>query len=478
MNKMILTCFNGDKNSPLDKESEKIWLSLGISKEKISFLPKENNWWGPAGTTGPCGPDTEIFYWKLNNKKAPKKFDPNDKNWVEIWNNVFMQYNKTGEGKFKELKQKNVDTGMGVERTLAVLNGHEDNYESAIFKPIIKEIEKISNKKYNSNIQTKKSMRIIADHIRAATFILGDEKSIKPSNVGQGYVLRRLIRRAIRHGKMIGIRELFTKIISKKVISIYSDYEELKKNEKLILEEIENEEGKFGKTLEQGLKKFNELSKNKIISGKDAFLLFQSYGFPIELTEELAKEKEIKVDSKSYEENYKKHRDLSRTSSSGMFKSGLADSSKNTTKLHTATHLLNEALRIVLKNPNIKQKGSNINPERLRFDFNFDKKLKEIEIKEIENLVNEKISDGLNIIREEMSLNEALKSGAQSEFGAKYPEKVSIYTIIDKKGEKGWFSKEICTGPHVKNTKEIGKFKIIKEESVAAGIRRIKAVVY
>ena len=473
--KIAVTIFEGDKDAPKDEEAEKIWISAGIPKERIVFMPKADNWWGPAGEFGPCGPDTEMFYWK-SKPKPPKSFNPEDKNWVEIWNDVFMQYNKTKEG-YKKAAQKNVDTGMGVERTIAVLNNLEDNYLSSIFQPIIKKIEFISGKKYKEK-ENQKAMRIIADHIKAATFILGDERGINPSNIGQGYVLRRLIRRAIRYGKILRIKEKFISEIAKAILPIYPDYPELKKNQKFIEEQLREEESRFSETLEKGLLKFKEISENKKeISGKDAFLLFQSYGFPIEMTEELAEEKKIKLNEKDYNLEFEKHQELSRTSSKGMFKSGLADNSEKTRKLHTATHLLNEALKIVLKDKNVKQKGSNITPERLRFDFNFSRKLTDEELKEIENWVNNKISLSLNVKREEMPLKEALKSRAEGEFDTKYPNVVSVYTIEDKKSKSKPISREICTGPHVTNTKEIGKFKIIKEESIAAGIRRIKAVV-
>ena len=479
--KLAITCFIGDKDAGKDTQSEKIWLNLGISKDRIAFLPKKDNWWGPAGTTGPCGPDTEMFYWK-SKEKVPKKFNPDDDNWVEIWNDVFMEYNKKKSGKYEPLSQKNVDTGMGVERTVAVLNNLEDNYQSPIFIPIIKEIEKISKKKYDIKKfpNETKAMRIIADHLRASVFILGDEKAIAPSNIGQGYVLRRLIRRTIRYGKILNINENFTVKIAKVILPSYVDYEELHRNHKFIYEQLEAEENRFKETLEKGLKKFNEISKDKIISGKEAFLLFQSYGFPIEMTQELADEKGNKIDLEEYNDEFKRHQDLSRTMSAGAFKSGLADDSETTKKLHTATHLLNEALRKVLSK-DIVQKGSNITPERLRFDFNFPRKLTDEEIKKIEDLVNQKIKEALPVHRVEMPLKKALSSGAQSEFGGKYPDVVSVYTIgyskEDPKSKETHFSKEICTGPHVNNTGEIGSFKIIKEESSAAGIRRIKGVV-
>jgi len=455
--KISVSCFKGDENASKDIESAKIWESLGIPNSKIKFLGKNDNWWGPAGETGPCGPDTEMFV-----------------NGIEIWNDVFMQYNKDKNGKYIQLTQKNVDTGMGVERTLAILNNLDDNYLTSLWQPLIKQIEKISGKKYNSDKETTKAMRIIADHLKAVIFILGDEKQIKPSNVEQGYVIRRLIRRAIRYGKIIGINKPFTHELVEPIMQIYPDYNELKKNKNFIISQLNEEENKFNKTLNEGIKKFNDIiktkEKTKIISGKDAFLLFQSYGFPIEMTKELADEKNIKVDLEAYKKEYETHQKLSRTASAGMFKSGLADNSEITTRLHTATHILNQALRIVLKDDNIKQKGSNINPERLRFDFNFPRKLTDDEIKKIENFVNEKIAQKLEVKQEQMPLKKAISLGAQAEFGAKYPNIVTIYTIEN-------FSKEICAGPHVKNTKDIGKIKIIKEESVAMGVRRIKAVV-
>jgi len=384
-----------------------------------------------------------------------------------------MQYIKDKSGSYNLANQKNVDTGMGVERTLTILNGLDDNYQSSIFQPIIREIELISNKKYEKNKEDKRAMRIIADHIRAAVFILGDERAIKPGNIGQGYVLRRLIRRAIRYGKLLGINGYFIVKVAKSVLPIYPDYQELHRNHKFIMQELEIEEIKFNETLEKGLKEFNKLGRDGIITGTEAFLLFQSFGFPIEMTQELASEKGVKIDLEEYNQEFEKHQTLSRTASAGVFKSGLADNSDAVKKLHTATHLLNEALRKVLSK-DIKQKGSNITPERLRFDFNFPRKLTEDEIKAVEKEVNRIIKLKLPVKREEILLEDALNSGAQAEFGAKYPELVSVYTIGNK---ESFYSREICTGPHVENTKEIGHFRILKEESVASGIRRIKAVV-
>ena len=467
LDRFAVTVFEGNENAPKDEESANIWKSLGIKEERIAFLPKEDNWWGPAGEAGPCGPDTEMFYWKDNSTKAPPVFDPKNKNWVEIWNDVLMQYVKEKNGKYLEAKQKNIDTGMGVERTLTVLGGFSSVYETSVFEPLINEIEKLSKK---SDLTKNISARIIADHLKASCFIISD--GVLPSNTERGYVLRRLIRRAVRHGRLLGLRE-FTRRVCLKVFEIYPDYENLQFKKQEILDEIEKEETKFNLTLEQGIKEFEKLP-GEIIDGKSSFLLYQSYGFPIEMTEELAKEKNISVDVKGFEEELKKHQELSRTSSAGTFKSGLADNSDATQKLHTATHLLNQALRAVLKDESIHQKGSNINPERLRFDFNFSRKLEPNEIKEVEDWVNDKIKQKLEVKREEMKLSEATKQGAQAEFGTKYPDIVSVYTILDKKGKV--FSKEICTGPHVSNTHELGKFKIQKEESSASGVRRIKAV--
>jgi len=459
--KLAVTCFAGDKDAPRDNEAVNSWIKLGIPRERIAFLPKEDNFWGPAGQTGPCGPCTEMFYWIDGD--APKVFDPKNKGWVEIWNDVFMEYNKTKEGKYELLKQKNVDTGMGVERTIAILQGKKSVYDTELFLPIINKIKSLA-KNYN-----KKSARIITDHLKAATFILGDDKHIEPSNVEQGYVLRRLIRKAIRHGSLLGINKNFTKEIAKEVIKIYKDdYQELERNEEFIFSQLEAEEKRFKLTLENGLKIFGKL-KGKLISGRDAFLLYQSYGFPIELTKELAKEKGMEIDEDGFDEEFKKHQKISRIGAEKKFKSGLADTSEQTTRLHTATHLLNEALRKII-DKNIEQRGSNITPERLRFDFNFDRKLTPEEIKKVEDEVNKRIKEGLKVERLEMTLEEAKRLGAQALFTEKYGGKVSVYKINN-------YSIEVCTGPHVKNTSEIGKFKIVKEEAISAGVRRIKAVV-
>ena len=472
--RLAVSCFAGDKDAPKDSEAAEAWKALGMPDSRMAFLPKEDNWWGPAGKTGPCGPDTEMFYWGAKSP-APKKFDPSDKRWVEIWNDVLMQYVKNENGKYVDASQKNIDTGMGVERTAAILNGLDDNYMTGCFLPIIMEIERLSGRKYQSST---KEMRIIADHVKAAVFIIAD--GVTPSNVERGYVLRRLIRRAIRYGRMLGIENFISKV-AEPVFGIYDDYPLLLKNRKHILAELDEEEKRFAKTLEQGIKEFERLAAGVMqaadaagmISGKDAFLLYQSYGFPIEITLELAAEKRIKVDVEGFESENKRHQELSRTASAGAFKSGLSDSSEETRRLHTATHLLNAALRIVLKDKGIHQKGSNITSERLRFDFSFGRKLTDVELMKAEELVNKKISEGLAVSVIEMSPEEALKSGVEGVFGHKYGEVVTVYSIGPKGKE---FSREICAGPHVKNTGELGRFRITKEEASSAGVRRIKAV--
>jgi len=505
--KLAITVFQGDPPPPKgfgeaggevppDDEAEKIWLDLGISKERIARLGREDNWWGPAGETGPCGPDSEMFYW-TGASDAPKEFDPQDKKWVEIWNDVFMQYNKTKDGRFEPLKQKNIDTGMGLERTLAVLNGNASVYETELFEPIIKEIGELSGKKYKDN---EKAFRIIADHLRAATFILGDEKAVVPSNKDRGYVLRRLIRRSIRHGYGLGIREIFTFKVAKTVIKSFANvYLELKENKDFIINQLIEEEKKFKKTLEKGLKEFEKMKPEKIasffsksfatgygLSGDDLFNLYSTYGFPIEMSleeikklyQEYNREQGVNITALSkvdedrilqqFHESLKKHQELSRTASAGMFKGGLADASDETKKLHTAAHLMLASLRKVLGDK-VFQKGSNITPERLRFDFSYEGKMTPEQIKQVEDLVNEQIKLDFPVKMEEMSLEEAKKQGAMGVFEAKYGKKVKVYTI-------GNFSKEICGGPHAGRAGELRHFKIVKEESVSAGARRIKAV--
>ncbi len=466
--KLFVTVFAGDEKAPRDTDSARIWEELGFPKEKIFYLPREDNWWGPVGSTGPCGPDTEIFY-DTGKEPCGSECNPGCScgKFNEIWNNVFMEYNRTPDGEYELLEQKNVDTGMGVERTVAVLQEKDNVYETEIFVPIINRIKELAGIEEISADQIR-SVRIICDHSRAATFLLAE--GIVPLNVEQGYVLRRVIRGAIRHGKLMGIEEEFLSVLSQIVIETYSgDYSHLKSNEDFIVTELRKEYKKFSNTLARGLNRFNRIARNKKkIDGKDAFLLYQSFGFPIEITKDLGQENDIFVDVDGFHEEFQMHQKVSRASADKKFGSGLADTAKETVKLHTATHLLNEALRRVL-GKDVTQKGSNITHERLRFDFNFDRKLTDQEIKDVEELVNGQIKEALPVKRIETTLDEAIKIGSQAVFEQKYGEKVSVYSIGD-------FSMELCSGPHVKNTGELGRFKIIKEEGISAGVRRIRAV--
>ena len=462
--RLAVTVYAGDKNIPFDEVSHNKWISLGIPEKRIARTVEDNFW--IAGTSGPCGPDTEIFYFRSNDE-IPEVFDPEDDRWVEIWNNVFMEFYKDENGDVTELPKKNVDTGMGYERATAVLEGVLDNYTSSVWKDVIDLISDIAKKPYIGN---EESMRIIADHIRTAVFISADPASIKPSNTDQGYILRRLIRRAIRHAKKleIDISSDWEQKIAKLIINKYKKYySELTENESVVLEVLKNEKEKFNRTLEKGLREFNKVS-NKDIDAETAFHLYDTYGFPIELTEELAHDAKIKVDTLGFKERFKKHQELSRTASAGKFKGGLAGNSEIETKYHTATHLLNAALKVVV-DKNVHQKGSNITDERMRFDFSCDHKLTDEEKKKTEDLVNEWIKEGLDVTVKEMSKSDAINSGAECMFIEKYPDIVTVYSI-------GNVSKELCGGPHVKNTSELGHFKITKEEASSAGVRRIKAV--
>ena len=470
--RLAVTVFEGNKDIPRDEESANVWKSLGITEDRIAYLDASNNFW-IAGETGPCGSDTEIFYFRSNDE-IPKKYDPEDERWVEIWNNVFMQYYKDENGNVTELPKKNVDTGMGLERVAAILEGVDDNYMSSVWKDVIELIEKISNLPYEGN---EKSMRIIADHIRTAVFISADPAGIKPSNTDQGYILRRLIRRAIRHAKKLNIEinSGWEQQIANLIMDKYEKYySEIKQNRNVVLEVLSSELTKFNRTLEKGLKEFEKVTKNSSnIDGVTAFHLFDTYGFPIELTIELANELNIKVDVEGFKEKFKEHQELSRTASAGKFKGGLAGNSEIETKYHTATHLLNAALKIVV-NKDVHQKGSNITSERMRFDFSSDHKLTDEEKINTEKLVNEWIEAGLDVTVEEMNKEEAIKSGAECMFIEKYPDIVTVYSIGNDK--YGIVSKELCGGPHVKNTKELGHFTIKKEEASSAGVRRIKAI--
>ncbi len=467
--RLAVTVFAGNDIIPKDEEAYEIWKNLGIPDSRICPTSDDNFW--IAGESGPCGPDSEMFYFRSNDE-IPEMFDPEDSRWVEIWNDVFMQYYKHEDGSVEELTKKNIDTGMGLERVVAVLEGVNDNYKSSVWSDIISLIEKISNKKYEEN---EESMRIIADHIRTAVFISADPSGIKPSNTDQGYILRRLIRRAIRHAKKLGIdvNSTWEEEIAKSIMDKYKKYyKEIEDNRDIVLEVLRNEKTKFNRTLEKGLKEFEKMINNlegNILNKDLAFKLYDTYGFPIELTVELAREKNIEVDTEGFKEKFKAHQELSRAGSNQKFKGGLAGNSEIETKYHTATHLLNAALKLVI-GPDVHQKGSNITDERMRFDFSCDHKLTDEEKSEAEALVNKWISEGLDVKVEEMSKEEAIKSGAECMFIEKYPDIVTVYSIGD-------VSRELCGGPHVKNTSEIGTFKIVKEEASSAGVRRIKAII-
>jgi len=451
ISRLSVTCFEGDENSPKDEESANIWRSLGVNN--IKFLPKKDNWWGPAGSVGPCGPDTEMFI-----------------DGVELWNDVFMQYYKDEFGNYKMGKQFNVDTGMGVERTTAFLNGFSDNYLSDIWQPTIKKIEEISKKSYSED-NNKKPIRIIADHIRSAVFIIAD--GVQPSNKEAGYVLRRLIRRSIRQGKLLGIETNFISQIADAVLDNQENYAgvypELDENRDKIISILDAEENKFRKTLNNGLREINKLiERNKSVSGKEAFTLYESFGFPIEMIEEELQKNNLTLNKEEFEEAKLAHQKQSQTLSAGKFKSGLADNSEIITKYHTATHLLHSALRKILGD-HVQQSGSNITSERLRFDFSHTEKLTDDQIKKVQDLINQQIKLDLPVTVETMPFVEAQKQNALAFFGNKYPEIVTVYTIGD-------FSKEVCTGPHVSHLSELGNFEIIKEESAGSGKRRIYAV--
>lgn len=476
VDRLSVTVFEGDSTVPRDEEAAARWKELGIDPSHIYFMPREDNWWGPAGETGPCGPDSEMFF-DTGRPACGPDCKPGCKcgKYFEIWNDVFMQYRKEKDGTYHEMDRKCIDTGMGIERTVAVLQGKKSVYETEVFQPIIRKIEELSGKKYGENEEDDISIRIISDHIRTSVFILGDQKGIAPSNIGQGYILRRLIRRAVRHGKKIGIDHSFLPGLSDVVLSLYGEpYPELIEHKDFIREELEKEEEKFSITLTKGEKEFEKMLPNlmkgnsRVISGRLAFKLYDTYGFPIELTKELAAEHEFTVDEKGFEEAFEKHQALSRAGAEKEFKGGLADHSEQTTALHTATHLLHAALRRVL-GTHVGQKGSNITAERLRFDFTHPAPMTKEELKEVEDLVNDAIKRDLPVTVETMTLEEARNAGAIAFFDSKYGEKVTVYTIGD-------FSKEVCGGPHVTHTGDMGHFRILKEQSSSAGIRRIKAV--
>lgn len=480
--KISVTVFAGDENAPRDEEAADCWKENGMPEDKIAYLPASDNWWA-AGPTGPCGPDTEIFYWVgegLPPEGSNKGTD--SANWMEIWNNVFMQYNRVDEKTLVPLPKKNVDTGMGLERTNCILQGKTSVYLTEVFQPIIAKIEDLSGYKYGTDEEKDKSVRIIADHTRASTFILGDQKGVAPSNVGAGYVLRRLIRRAVRHGMKLGIEKDFLSGIAKVVVENFKNaYPELEQNKDKIFRELAAEEEKFRLTLKKGEAEFQKLLPNlmknpkKIISGKVAYNLYETYGYPLELTQELGSENGFTVDVEGFKAAEKKHQEASKSLDAGKAKGGLAEQSDITTKYHTATHLLQQALVDVL-GPEVAQKGSNINNERMRFDFTFGRAMTKEEIQKVQDIVNEKIKEDLPVTMQVMTLDEAKQEGARALFASKYGEQVKVYTI-GRDPKNDWYSKEVCGGPHVQHTAQIGDFKIEKEQSSSAGVRRIRATI-
>lgn len=475
--RLAFSVFAGDEERgiPRDDEAANYWRENGVKDDHIFFLPRANNWWGPAGQTGPCGPDTEMFIITDKEPCGPDCSPACDcGRYLEIWNDVFMQYHKNADGAFEPMARKNVDTGMGLERTICVLNGKKTVYDTDAFTGILAKIAELSGRQYDADEKTTRAFRIIADHMRTSTMILGDPRGVSPSNVDQGYVLRRLIRRAVRFGMELGMGEGFTCEIAAVIIAQYQDvYPELKQNEAFVLEQLKLEEARFARTLRQGEKEFAKMvarmEGGKVIDGVSAFKLYDTYGFPIEMTKELAAEHGLTVDEEGFAARFEQHQKTSHAGAEQRFKGGLADHSEQTARLHTATHLLHGALRKVLGDE-VAQKGSNITAERLRFDFSFGRKMTKEEIAEVERLVNEAIAADAPVEMKETTVAEAKAEGAIGLFESKYGEKVRMYTM-------GPFSKEICGGPHANHTGELISFKIQKEESSSAGVRRIKAVI-
>ncbi len=473
---LYVTVFEGNENVPMDQESINIWEKLGIPSERIFALPMEDNWWGPAGQTGPCGPDTEMF---IDTGRSPcgRDCQPGCScgKYFEIWNDVFMQYEKTSDGSYVPLKQHNVDTGMGVERTIAMLQGKETVFETELFAPIMEVIAETSGHRADENPETTQAFRVLSDHLRSSVFILGDDNGVVSSNLGQGYVLRRLIRRSVRYARQLGLGEGFAPPIAEAVIENYRHvYPELDRNRQRIVDELATEEARFEKTLSRGTAELEKVLQQlqthnqTVVSGRVAFRLFDTYGFPLEFTEEICSEQGLTVDRKGFDKAFDKHRELSKKGADKSFKGGLADQSEQTTALHTATHLLHKSLQLVLGD-HVKQKGSNITPERLRFDFSHPQKMTPEEISEVEELVNRAIEADHPITFETMTIDQAREAGAMALFEAKYDEQVEVFTIGD-------FSKEVCGGPHVERTGALGRFRVKKEGSSSAGVRRIRAV--
>jgi len=468
--RLAVTVFEGDEDAPRDDVSAGIWRSLGIPGERIFFLPKADNWWGPAGATGPCGPDSEIFFDTGRPDHPGCRPGCSCGKWFEIWNNVFMEYNKTADGRYVKLRQQNVDTGMGVERTLAVLNGYDDTFRIETIRPLVERIEQLSGRRYADN---PVPFRVIADHLRASTFAIADGAT--PSNVEAGYVVRRLIRRMVRYGRDLGIRRNFCAGLSSVVVALFAGvYPEIEQNRARIQDELDREETRFKRTLERGLREYHKVAErtagagSRVISAADAFNLFETFGFPLPFTVELAREQGLGVDEVGFEAFYQEHKDISRRGMAQKFKGGLADHAEATTRLHTATHLLHQALRQVL-GPAARQMGSNITAERLRFDFSHPNRLTPEQLREVEEIVNEHIRSDLPVSMEVTSLEQALQSGALAFFGEKYGDQVKVYSI-------GSFSKEVCGGPHVAHTGVLGRFKITKQESIGQSVQRVRAV--
>ncbi len=474
--RLAVTVFEGDADCPRDDETAELWHKCGIKKENIFYLGKKHNWWGPAGQTGPCGPDTEMFF----DTGKPKCCDACSPacdcgKYVEIWNDVFMQFNKNADGSFSPLKQKNVDTGMGLERVLMNVHGLKSVYDTDVFAPIVDGIKSRADSRVTDapTDDDIRAVRVVADHIRTSTFILGDERGVVPSNVDQGYILRRLLRRAIRFGTTVGLKKGDYSQIADIVVGLYKDvYPELDAARDKIKSEIDAEEERFTKTLENGIKEFEKLCRflqDKVIPGKSAFRLYDTYGFPLEMTVEMARERGFTVDVEGFEKKFEEHKNLSHAGAEQRFKGGLADTGELTARLHTATHLLHRALKTVLNDDSVNQRGSNITPERLRFDFSFGRAMTPEEVKAVEDKVNAAIAADVPVVCEEMTVEQAKAAGAVGLFTSKYGEKVKVYTM-------GEFSKEICGGPHAARTGELGHFRIVKEQSSSAGVRRIKAV--
>ena len=481
--KISVTVFAGDENAPRDEDAANFWKAVGMPEDKIAYLPASDNWWA-AGPTGPCGPDTEIFYWVGEGlPPAGSNKGTDSANWMEIWNNVFMQFNRVDEKTLVPLPKQNVDTGMGLERTNCILQGKTSVYLTEVFQPIIQKIGELAGGYvYGTDEEKDKSVRIIADHSRSSVFILGDQKGVTPDRVGAGYVLRRLIRRAVRHGMKLGIDKDFMAEVAAVVVENFKNaYPELEQNSAKVYKELTAEEAKFRQTLKKGEAEFQKMLPNlmknpkKIISGKVAYNLYETYGYPLELTQELGAENGFTVDVEGFKEAERKHQEASKTAEAGKAKGGIAEQSEAATKYHTATHLLQQALVNVL-GPQVSQKGSNINAERMRFDFTFERPMTPEEIKKVEAIVNEKIKEDLPVTMEVMPLADAQAAGARALFTNKYGEDVMVYTV-GRDVKNDWFSKEVCGGPHVQHTAQIGDFKIEKEQSSSAGVRRIRATI-